>query len=90
MGDIHKLLDERFTSPPQRLSLPGSLPIVGVYFAGGEKAWLLSLPDAEVASGYLGQDAIWSGICGSYAAFLYHENLRWLCYRKPAVQPLRR
>jgi hypothetical protein len=82
LKDIYKLLDDRHTSPPQEWHLPASLPSSGIYFAGGEDGWLLSLTDAEVVSGYLCQDAIWSGVCGSYAAFLHHEGSRWVCYRK--------
>jgi hypothetical protein len=62
--------------------MPGSLPTTGVYYAGGRDAWQLSLADAELASTYLGHDAVWSAIEGSYAAFLHHEGLRWICYRR--------
>lgn len=85
LGDLHRLLDERYTSPPQELRLPASLPDTGIYFAGGREAWLLSLADAEVVSVYLCRDAVWSGVSGSYAAFLHHEGQRWLCYRKPTT-----
>ena len=84
LKDLGKLLDERHTSPPQELRLPAFLPTIGVYYAGGSDAWRLSLADAELASTYLGHDAIWSAVEGSYAAFLHHEGLRWICYRPPA------
>ena len=82
LGALCKLLDDRYTSPPRDLILPMELPAAGIYFAGGNEAWLLSLVDAELVSCYLGHDAVWSGVAGSYAAFLHHEGARWLCYRK--------
>jgi len=81
LGALYKLLDDRYTSPPQDLSLPAKLPTTGVYFAGGHEAWLLSLEDAMVVSDYLCRDAVWSGVAGRYAVFLHHERMRWICYR---------
>jgi hypothetical protein len=81
LGALCKLLDDRHTSPPQDLTLPTKLPAIGIYFAGGNEAWLLSPVDAGLVSCYLGRDAVWSGVAGSYAAFLHHEGLRWLRYR---------
>src|SRR5436853_83149 len=68
LGPLHRLLDDRYTSPPRDLRLPLSLPDSGIYF-DGRMAWVLSLADAELVSGYLYRDALWSGISGSYAAF---------------------
>jgi hypothetical protein len=82
LGGLHKLLDDRYTSPPQYMSLPTQLPGSGIYFAGGNEAWLLSLDDAKLVSNYLCRDAVWSSVAGSYAAFMYHERLHWLCYRR--------
>ena len=87
LKDLGKLLDERHTSPPRDLQLPGSLPTTGMYYAGGRDAWRLSFADAELASTYLGRDAVWSAVEGSYAAFLHHEGLRWICYRHPTEMP---
>ena len=81
IADLHKLLDERFTSPPKDLAIPTKLPTTGVYFEGGDEAWLLSLEDAMCVSNYLTRDAIWSGVAGNYAVFLHHEGLKWYCYR---------
>jgi hypothetical protein len=81
LKDLWKLLDERFTSPPQKFNSLPATPPIGIYITGKVEVWLLSLADAETVSGYLGQDAIWSGTCGSYAAFLDHEWHRWICYR---------
>jgi len=78
--EISNMLDERYTTPPQPLPIQANLPTHGVYFAGGNEAWQMSLSDAETAQ-YLGQDAIWSAIAGSYAVFLHHENMQWICYR---------
>jgi hypothetical protein len=80
LGDLHRLLDDRYTGPPQDLRLPPSLPDSGLYF-DGKNSWVLTLADAELVSGYLCRDALWFGISGRYAAFLHHEWRRWLCYR---------
>ena len=86
LGDLCKLLDDRYTSPPRDLSLPAKLPTNGVYFAGGDEVWLLSLEDAKLVSDYLCRDAVWSGVPGSYAAFLHHDKMQWLCSRPSAVK----
>ena len=86
LGTLHKLLDDRYTSPPQDLSLPTKLPTDGVYYAGGDEAWLLSLENAKTVSDYLCRDAVWSGVAGCYAAFLHHESMQWLCYRRSVVK----
>lgn len=81
LGALHQLLDDRYISPPHELSLPSNLPATGVYFAGRDEAWVLSLSDAQIASSYLCRDAVWSGLTGVYAAFLHHEGSQLLCYR---------
>lgn len=80
---LQHMLDERYTAPPRDLRLPADLPDVGVYYAGGDQGWLMHRTDAEIVSSYLGRDAVWSGITGTYAVFLQHHGLRWVCYRKP-------
>jgi hypothetical protein len=80
---LQHMLDERYTAPPRVFRLPTDLPEVGVYYAGGDQGWVIRRNDAEVASSYLGQDAIWSGIAGTFAVFLQHHGLRWVCYREP-------
>lgn len=82
LGALYKLLNDRYTSPPQDLSFPPNLPTSGVYLAGGDEAWLLQLEDAKVVSDYFCRDAVWSGVAGIYAEFLHHETMQWLCYRR--------
>jgi hypothetical protein len=81
LGELHRMLDERYSSPPRELRLPHGLPEAGVYYAGGTEGWMVQRADAEMATGFLGRDAIWSAVPGVYAWFLFHENLRWECYR---------
>jgi hypothetical protein len=84
LGQLQSMLDERYTSPTKQLRLPSGLPDLGVYFAGGRDGWIIHRSDAELASGYLGCDAIWSGVPGTYGMFLHHEGTQWLCYREKA------
>ena len=46
----------------------------------------MSLEDAKMVSDYLCRDAVWSGVAGRYAAFLHHETLQWLCFRRSVAK----